>query len=491
MVLGERAEAIVVRSGAERAEVGAEFDVGGRADVARWLKEHDLAGDDGTLLMRRVIEANGRSRGFINGHVATLAQLREAGEQQVDIHGQHQHQSLLRGTAQRELLDAYGGQADAAARVASLYRDWQKRRDSRIAFEANAAAFAAEREQLEWQAREIAALKFTADEWPELTAEHSRLAHGANLIESAQFGVEALAEGENSSLSQLNAIVGKLGGLVEHDPKLREILDALDSARIQLQEGVHALRHYGERLELDPQRLREVESRLDAIHTAARKYRIAPEELQAKLEAANARLQELGEGGSVDALRKLEEEGHAGCVAEARKLSAARRKTAKKLSDEVTEAMQQLAMAGGKFEIALHAAPEITAHGLHAAATTGQGSFRRRALAPEPRRADRHEPSGTSSDADLRRSGRRHRWAGGGDRGQDASTTGAEAPGDVHHPPAAGCSDGRPAMAGCQEHGERESLEPGYGPRPGTARGGNCAHAGRREDHRDDAQARG
>jgi len=112
------------------------------------------------------------------------------------------------------------------------------------------------------------------------------------------------------------------------------------------------------------ERLREVESRLDAIHSAARKYRIAPEELQAKLEAANARLQELGEGGSVDALRKLEEEAHAACVAEARKLSATRRKTAKKLSDEVTEAMQQLAMAGGKFEIALHAAPEITAHGL-------------------------------------------------------------------------------------------------------------------------------
>lgn len=364
MVLGERAEPIVVRSGAERAEVGAEFDVGGRADVARWLKEHDLAGDDGTLLMRRVIEASGRSRGFINGHVATLAQLREAGEQLVDIHGQHQHQSLLRGTAQRELLDAYGGQADAAASVASLYRDWQQRRDSRIAFEANAAVFAAEREQLEWQTREIAALKFTADEWPELTAEHSRLAHGASLIESAQFGVEALAEGDNSSLSQLNAIVGKLGGLVEHDPKLREIRDALDSARIQLQEGVHALRHYGERLELDPQRLREVEVRLDAIHAAARKYRVAPEELQAKLEAANARLQELGESGSVDALRKLEEEGHAACVAEARKLSAARRKTAKKLSDEVTEAMQQLAMAGGRFEIALHVAPEITAHGL-------------------------------------------------------------------------------------------------------------------------------
>jgi len=311
-----------------------------------------------------VIEASGRSRGFINGHVATLAQLREAGEQLVDIHGQHQHQSLLRGAAQRELLDAYGGQSDAVEKVASLYRVWQQRRDSRVAFEANAATFAAEREQLEWQAREIAALKFAADEWPELTAEHSRLAHAASLIESAQLGVEALAEGESSSLSQLNAIVARLGGLVEHDPQLREILEALDSARIQLQEGVHALRQYGERLELDPRRLREVESRLGAIHTAARKYRVAPEELPAKLEAASARLQELGDGGSVEALRRMEEETHAACLAEARKLSAGRKKAAKKLSEQVTASMQELAMAGGQFEVTLNAAMDVTAHGL-------------------------------------------------------------------------------------------------------------------------------
>jgi len=364
MVLGERAEAIVVRSGAERAEVGAEFDMGGREDLARWLTEHDLAGDDDTLLMRRVIEASGRSRGFINGHVATLAQLREAGEQLVDIHGQHQHQSLLRGAAQRELLDAYGGHTAVVEKVASLYRAWQQRRDSRVAFEANAAAFAAEREQLEWQTREIAALKFGADEWPELTAEHSRLAHAASLIESAQLGVEALAEGENSSLSQLNAIVARLGGLVEHDPQLREILEALDSARIQLQEGVHALRHYGERLELDPQRLREVESRLDAIHAAARKYRVAPEELPVRLEAASARLQELGEGGNVEALRKMEEAAHAACLHEARMLSAGRKKAAKKLSEQVTTSMQELAMAGGQFEVKLNAAMEVAAYGL-------------------------------------------------------------------------------------------------------------------------------
>jgi len=158
--------------------------------------------------------------------------------------------------------------------------------------------------------------------------------------------------------------VARLGGLVEHDAQLREILEALDSARIQLQEGVHALRHYGERLELDPQRLREVESRLDAIHAAARKYRVAPEELPVQLEAASARLQELGEGGNVEALRKMEDAAHAACLHEARMLSAGRKKSAKKLSEQVTTSMQELAMAGGQFEVKLNAAMEVAAYGL-------------------------------------------------------------------------------------------------------------------------------
>jgi len=372
MVLGERADAIVVRSGAERAEVSAEFEAdgdkaGGKAggnDLARWLKENDLAGDDGALLMRRVIEASGRSRGFINGHAATLAQLREAGEFLVDIHGQHQHQSLLRASAQRELLDAYGGLSESAARVEQLYRAWQQKRDSRIAFETNAAAFAAERDQLEWQVQELGALKLAADEWETLTGEHTRLAHAASLIETAQLGVETLAEGDASSLAQLNSVINKINNLSQFDPKLKEILDALEPARIQLQEAAHELRRYGERLDLDPQRLREVEQRLDAIHTAARKYRVQPEALPAQLEAAKARLEELGEGGDAEALRKLEETAHAACVAEAKKLSAGRKKAAKKLSEQVTDQMQALAMVGGQFEVTLNAAMEVAAYGL-------------------------------------------------------------------------------------------------------------------------------
>ena len=363
MVLGERADAIVVRGGAERAEIAAEFGMDDRPEITRWLKENDLAGDDGALLMRRVVEASGRSRGFINGHAATLAQLRQLGERLVDIHGQHEHQSLGRTTAQRELLDGFGGLAAAAARVAQLYGAWQQRRASRTAFESNAAAFAAEREQLEWQVRELEGLKFSADEWPELTAEHARLAHAASLIEAARLGVEALSGEENSVLAQVNAVSARLGNLLDYDAGLKDILDLLEPARIQLQEAVYALRRYGERLELDPQRLREVEARLDAIQAAARKYRVQPEALPGKLEASRARLRELGEGGDAEALRKLEDEAHAACLAEAAKLSAGRKKAARKLAEQVTAAMQDLAMAGGRFEVGLHAETELAAHG--------------------------------------------------------------------------------------------------------------------------------
>jgi len=156
----------------------------------------------------------------------------------------------------------------------------------------------------------------------------------------------------------------RLGGLIEYDSRLKEVLELLEPAQIQVQEAVYALRRYGERLELDPQRMREVEARLDAIQSAARKYRVQPEALAGMLEASRERLRELGEGGDAEALCKLEDEAHAACVAEAGKLSAGRKKAAKKLAEQVTEAMQELAMAGGRFEVALHAVTEVAASGL-------------------------------------------------------------------------------------------------------------------------------
>jgi DNA repair protein RecN (Recombination protein N) len=364
LALGERADAIAVRQGAARADITAEFDIDGNRPLAAWLADSDLAGDDGQCLLRRVVESSGRSRGFINGHPATAAQLREAGDFLVDIHGQHQHQSLSRPATQRALTDAYGGLEAQAALVGETWRAWQRRREERLAFEGNAAALNAERERLEWQLQELDALKLAPGEWATVGAEHARLAHAASLIEAAQAGVDILADGEGAALEQVNAVIARLQPLLQHDPRLKEILDALVPAQIELQEGANALRRYGERTDLDPQRLREVEQRLDALHGAARKYRVEPDALHELAEHTRLRLTELGAGGDPETLRRRETEAEAACRDAAKKLGAGRKKAAKKLAEAVTAGMQELAMQGGVFEVSLEPLESPTAHGL-------------------------------------------------------------------------------------------------------------------------------
>ncbi len=203
LALGERGEAGQIRNGCERAEISAEFDVSGLPGLVDWLRENDLEnhGDDsGTCLLRRVIDASGRSRSFINGRSATLQQLRAAGERLIDIHGQHAHQSLLRSEEQRDLLDAFSGSRELAQTVTAAYRRWQNLQQRRMAWEQNAATYMQEREQLQWQVRELATLNFSPGEWQILQADHSRLSHAASLLEATQMGLEILSEGELASL---------------------------------------------------------------------------------------------------------------------------------------------------------------------------------------------------------------------------------------------------------------------------------------------------
>lgn len=364
ILLGERGDASVVRQGADKAEISAEFDIAKAHELKRWLADNDLAGDDDVYLVRRTIDAGGRSRAFINGRSATAAQLREAGEHLVDVHGQHEHQSLLRGAAQRGLLDGYAGHEAAVTAVGDAWRAWQELRTQVVALETNAAAFAAEREELEWQARELGQLKFTSDEWQELIAEHARLAHGQSLIEGAQFAMDALSEGDNSSVTLLSGVVSKLNHLVEYDARLKDIIDVVGSAQAQAQEAVYMLRDYQQRLDIDPKRFKEIEQRLDAVHATARKFRVTPETIPDALARAQARLGQLGGNLDIDALRERATAAQARYMSVARTLSAGRKKAAKKLGEKVTAAMQTLAMAGGTFEIALTPLAEGTSSGL-------------------------------------------------------------------------------------------------------------------------------
>jgi len=364
LLLGGRADTGVVRAGKDRAELTAEFDATAVPVLAEWLKDNGLEGDDGICLIRRQIDASGRSRAFVNGQPSTLQQLKEVGEMLVDIQGQHAHLSLLKAQTRRELLDGYAGQTTLASNVAAAWRGWQDLKRQREAWEKDSATFAAEAEQLQWQVKELATLAFNADEWQELQAEHARLSHAASLLEGAQYGVELLDEGEMAVLSQLGGLSSRLNGLVEFDTSLKEALEAVDSAEIQLREAAYSLRHYAQRLDLDPERLGECEQRLQAVHACARKYRVMPEQLPELLAQWQERLDSIGGGEGGEDLRRREDEAYKEYHALAGELSAGRKKAAAELSGKVTEVMRQLALAGGQFEISLAPLAEGAAYGL-------------------------------------------------------------------------------------------------------------------------------
>ena len=279
LALGERGDAGMVRTGCERAEIGAEFDISALAPLQAWLREQELEGDEGVCLLRRTLDAAGRSRGFINGRSATLQQLREAGEHLIDIHGQHAYQSLLRPDAQRDLLDSHAGLGKQAEEVMARFKAWQTLHNRRLQLEQNAEAVATERELLSFQRRELETLNFAGPEWETLQADHARLSHAANLLETAQFGVEVLSEADTACLAQLNALTARLRTGLEFDAELQGTLTMLESAQNELQEAVYALRHYQQKLDADPQRLRQQEQRMADVVEAARKYRVAPEQL--------------------------------------------------------------------------------------------------------------------------------------------------------------------------------------------------------------------
>lgn len=363
LVLGERAEAAVVRAGAERAEIAAEFDVERGCALEAWLRSNDFEIED-SLLLRRVVDAGGRSRAYLNGLPATASQLRDAAGFLADIHGQHAHLSLMKVDAQRRLLDTRAGQLDLAREVAAHFQEWRQLRDAREHAARDAETAQREREMLEFQVRELEGLAFDAARWADENAEHRRLSHAVALIEGVEAALAALDDSEAAAGSLVDQAAAKLGHLVDHDPALAEPVELLEGARIQLSEAVHALARYRERLDLDPARLAELDARIDAVMAAARKHRVSPEELPETLSTMRQRLDELRLSADPEALAKREAEALAAWRKLAAKLSAARSKAAAELARAVTASMQELAMAGGRFDIALTALSEPSAIGL-------------------------------------------------------------------------------------------------------------------------------
>ncbi|ACO74201.1 RecN [Laribacter hongkongensis HLHK9] len=354
LLLGGRGDGSLVRHGEERAELAATFDLQALPELARQLADDALveAGDT-ELLIRRVIDASGRSRCWLNGRSATLAQLKDIGEALVDIHGQHAHQSLNKPDTQRRLLDAYAGAVGLATEVRSCFDTWQTVKHQRQEAERHAAEFERERERLVWQISELAELQLAPDEWEQLTAQHSRLAHAQELTEAAHSAVELINEADGAILSQLAQVQSRLGKLADVDPQLKDTVGLLDSVEAELREVVYALRDYGGDIEQDPAELYRVENRIDTLYSMARKFRVRPEELPEKLAGWQAELARLSESTDIDALIEAETRAERAYCEVAEQLSLARQHAAIELSGRISDEMQNLAMQGARFAIEL------------------------------------------------------------------------------------------------------------------------------------------
>ena len=368
LVLGERADSSQIREGCNRAEISALFRIDPQQidHFNQWLDEQGFPLEDEgqSLLLKRTVEVNGRSRAFINGSVATLAQLREAGDQLVDIHGQHAHQLLLKGGAQRELLDRHANHMDLAAEVSQLFKTLNESRRKLEQAENAGQDIERERERLEWQLEELTELSPQEGEWTTIQSEHARLANGAKIISGCQEAIDVLSEADNSVESTLSKVSSNMSGLAEHDSALSDISQALESAQIQIDEAVHSLNRYLQKLDLDPARLSEVEERMQALHSAARKYRTEADDLPKLLIETTERLEALTASQNIEALREKVKQEELAYLKQAKQLSQKRNKAALDLGKQVTTAMQDLSMAGGQLEIALLPLAEGGAHGL-------------------------------------------------------------------------------------------------------------------------------
>lgn len=359
LTLGERADSAVLREGATRAEISAVFEA--PEALVRWLTEHDLQAEH-ELVLRRVIDAQGRSRAYVNGSAVTLTQLREIGEYLIDIHGQHAHQSLLRADNQRELLDAHGNHQALRQSTTLAFKAWRATEKQLTLAEQDANTVAQAREQLEWKTGELARLALGPTEWAEISAEHTRLANGQSLLDGAAHTLNALDEGDAAVHHQLAMAVQRLSQLLRHDANLQTVHDALDSARIAVSEAVSDLNDYVSRAELDPARLSVLDNRLRAIFELARKFKTEPEDLFQFEQTLQSELAALQASSDIEGLRTQVLAQRAAYEVAAQALSAARTKAALDLSKLVSKAMQTLAMEGGQFSILLHSA-QATSHG--------------------------------------------------------------------------------------------------------------------------------
>jgi len=366
MALGERADSGAVREGATRCEVSAEFDCPPQAHAV--LEEAGFEVSD-TLLLRRSVDTQGKSRAWVNGSQATATQLRALGEMLLDIHGQHAWQSLTRPTAVRGLLDAYAGLQTEGLK--SAWHAWRQAQQAVQTARNAQDSLSREQERLAWQISELDKLAPALDEWDDLNAQHTRLSHAQALIDAGQTAISSLDGEESSRLGSATGALGLLSQAISQlldqahvEPEFQSIAEVLQSSLAQAEDAAHSLQAYLRKTDLDPDRLNELDQRMSQWLSLARRYKRPPEELAALLATWKQELNALEAASDLEGLEAQEKAASLAYQTEAKKLSQLRQKAASKLAQAVTIAMQNLGMQGGRFEVALISLDQAAQHGL-------------------------------------------------------------------------------------------------------------------------------
>lgn len=349
LVTGGRADVNLIREGASRTDVSAEFET--TPVISAWLEEAGFE-VDAVLLLRRTVDTQGKSRAWINGSPATATQLRALGERLLDIHGQHAWQSLTRPDAVRGLLDAYAKVSTNA--VSAHWHLWRAAQDSLTRARASQNSLLNERERLTWQLGELAKLSPTPDEWPVLNAEHARLSHAQALLEACQEALLMLDENEGSVCSKIGNVSESLQKQEHIEPIFSGLNEVLSSSLAQLEDVVHSLRVYQRKTELDPDRLKELDERIGLWLSLSRRFKRGPEELCELVSDWKQQLTTLDAASDLASLEQELESAWQAYLREATQLTRARKKAAPQLAKTITQAMQGLGMQGGLFEVQVH-----------------------------------------------------------------------------------------------------------------------------------------
>jgi DNA repair protein RecN (Recombination protein N) len=361
LVLGDRADSGTVKHGANKADITVSFDLSDLPQTHAWLEDQDLDNEFDCQL-RRVISSDGRSKAYINGTPATLNQLKQLGSRIVEIHGQHEHQSLMQREIQRQLLDNYGDLGTLLNKTRGHYDAWKEVHDRYQRLYSNRQERSDRLDILRYQVDELQTFEIRDREWTTLTEEHERLAHAEQLASTAQQACQVLYEADEQSLySALNQQILAVQDASHIDSTLTPALDLLHQAQINVQEAHDDLRRYADRIEIDPARLSWLDQRMSGLQDLARKHHCEPDQLFAVLERLEQELAELdGDGENLEGLQQKLKEAEQAYRQTADKLLEKRLAAARKLSQGVTRAMQTLGMKGGHFEVQVSRDDEAT-----------------------------------------------------------------------------------------------------------------------------------